>query len=144
MRERSLSRIPFDPREEKTISSLARWMGLLGRAQIVAGAFVLVTATEFSAGSEVEEPPLVSVGEVSRETVAGIVAGVLLYSWLIFRGGMLLIGAAEGFEKVVATDDLDQQHLEEALRKLRQYFIIECILVLGVIFVVLGLHKLAA
>lgn len=141
MSSRSLSRIPFDPREERVLGGLARWMGLLGRFQIVGAVFlfvVLLAVTGLVTTVEVIEPmtqggeePLVSVGEVSRTAVALVVAAVVGFSLLFLRGGMLLLNAAEELETVVGTDELDQHHLEDALSKLRTYFVLESILMIA-------------
>ena len=71
---------------------------------------------------------LVSIGEVPREALAIAVAAVVVFSLIFLRGGMLLIGAAEDLELVLATDELDQHHLESALRRLRGYFVLESVL----------------
>lgn len=141
MSSRSLSRIPFDPREERVLGGLARWMGLLGRFQIVASVFifvVLLAVTGLVTTVEVIEPmtqtgeePLVSVGEVSRGAVAMVIAIVVGFSLLFLRGGMLLLNAAEELEAVVGTDEMDQDHLEDALSKLRTYFVLESILMIA-------------
>lgn len=141
MSTRSLSRIPFDPREERVITGLARWMGRLGRFQIVASVFVFVvllavtgivtTVQVIEPAAGASEAPLVSVGEISRNAIAGVVVGVIVFSLLFLRGGMLLLGAAEDLETVVGTDELDQHHLEGALRRLRSYFILESLLMLA-------------
>lgn len=138
MSTRSLSRIPFDPREVRVIADLARWMGRLGRFQIVAAVFVfvvLLAITGIVTTVQVIEPavggaeePLVSVGEISRNAIAGVVLAVVVFSLVFLRGGMLLLGAAEELETVLGTDELDQHHLEGALRRLRSYFILESVL----------------
>lgn len=143
MTTRALSRIPFDPREERIIAGLARWMGRLGRFQIVAAVFVfvvLLAVTGVVTTVEVIEPatssgeaPLVSIGEVSRGAVAAVVLVVVLLSLAFLRGGMLLLGAAEDLETVASTDDLDQHHMEGALQKLRNYFVLESLLMIGIV-----------
>ncbi|HJL16071.1 MAG TPA: hypothetical protein RMH99_10455 [Sandaracinaceae bacterium LLY-WYZ-13_1] len=143
MTTRSLSRIPFDPREERVLSGLARWMGLLGRFQIVAAVFVFVVllgVTGLVTTAEVIEPasnasteqPLVSIGEVSRTAVAVVVAVVVGFSLIFLRGGMLLISGAEDLEHVVQSHDLGQHHLEEALGRLRRYFVLESLFMAAV------------
>lgn len=143
MAERALSRIPFDPREERVITGLARWMGLLGRFQIVAAVFVFVVllgVTGLVTTAEVLEPasdaaaeqPLISIGEVSRGAVAAVVAVVVGFSLLFLRGGMLLIAGAEDLENVTGTSEVVQHHLEEALGRIRRYFILESLFMAGV------------
>lgn len=143
----SKSRIPFDPREERVISDLARWMGLLGRFQIVAAIFVfilflagvaLVTTAEMlepAAGSDGEQP-LVSIGEVSRTGIAIAVTIVLGFTLVFWRGGMLLVSAAEDLELTVTKGERDQLHLDGALKRLRSYFILESVLMTGVVALV--------
>ena len=143
MSTRTLSRIPFDPREQRVVSGLAKWMGVLGRFQIVAAVFifvVLLAATGIAATVEVIEPatagggeePLVSIGEVSRGAVAAVVGAVVIFSLIFLRGGMLLLSASDELETVLGTDELDQHHLEGALQRLRSYFILEAFVIVAV------------
>jgi hypothetical protein len=137
----SLSRIPFDPREVRVISGLARWMGMLGRFQILASTFLfvmllavaaLVTAAEVlepAAGAHAQQP-LVSIGDVSRVAIAIVVAVVVGFSLVFFRGGMLLISAAEDLETVDETEK-NAHHIEDALRRLRGYFVLESIVMVA-------------
>lgn len=142
MATRSLSKIPFDPREERVIFGLARWMGLLGRFQVVAAVFVFVLllgVTGLVSTAEILEPvtrgsgeqPLVSIGEVSRTAVALTVTIVVGFSLIFLRGGMLLISGAEDLVNA-ANDSLAQHHLEEALARLRRYFMLESLLMVGI------------
>ncbi len=136
MTTRSLSRIPFDPREQRVVTGLAKWMGVLGRFQIVAAVFIfvaLLAVTGIVTTIEVIEPatssggeaPLVSIGEVSRAAVAAVIGVVVVFSLIFLRGGMLLLSASDDLETVLSTDKLDQHHLEGALQRLRSYFILE-------------------
>lgn len=123
------------------MAGLARWMGLLGRFQIVASVFVFVvllavtgviTTVEFIEPVVQDgEAPLVSIGEVSRQGVAAVVAGVVVLTLIFLRGGMLLLGAAEELETIVG-EELDAHQLEGALRKLRAYFMLESLIMLAV------------
>jgi hypothetical protein len=141
------SQIPFDPREGRAVSDLARWMGLLGRFQIVAAVFVfilllaaaaLVTTAEVlepasgAESGEAAEEPLVKIGEVSRGAIAITVLIVVAFSLLFLRGGMLLISAAEDLELVAVNEGGRKSHLDGALRRLRSYFVLESILMAGV------------
>jgi hypothetical protein len=121
------------------VLGLARWMGLLGRFQIVAATFifvVLLAITGVVTTAEVLEPaanaageaPLVSIGEVPRGTVAIVVAVVVGFSLLFLRGGMLLISGAEDLEAVHSEESIDQAHLDSALGRLRNYFVLESLL----------------
>lgn len=144
---RTLSRIPFDPREVRVVSDLARWMGLLGRFQIVGSTFLfllllaaaaLVTTAEVlePAARAADEQPLVRIGEVSRTTVGLVVAVVVAFTLVFFRGGMLLVSAAEDLESVAASDERDGHLLDSAVRRLRSYFVLETLLMAGVAAVV--------
>ena len=143
MSTRSLSRIPFDPREQRVVTGLAKWMGLLGRFQIVASVFtfvVLLAVTGIVTTIEVIDPatasgaeePLVSVGEVSRGAVAAVVGVVVVFTLIFLRGGMLLLSASDELETVLTTDELDQHHLEGALRRLRSYFVLESVVMVAI------------
>jgi hypothetical protein len=138
--ERALSRIPFDPREERVVDGVSRWMGLLGRFQVLAGGALVLTVigvalayatTEAlspeAAGAASETPSLITLGEVTLEALLGLGAAVSVLGLLALRGGILLIDAAEELERVVHGDELDQHHLEGALRGLRSYHRIEAL-----------------
>lgn len=142
MSQRPLSGL-FDPREARVMMGLARWMSLLGRFQVVAAVFlfvVLLGVTGLVTTAELIEPaseasadaPLVTFGEVSRTTIALIVALVVAFSLLFLRGGMLLISGAEDLESVVTSDEESAENLEESLRRLRAYFVLESLLMVGV------------
>lgn len=140
------SRIPFDPREERVVSDLARWMNLLGRFQIIAATFIfilLLAAVALITTAEVLEPatrtgeqPLVSIGEVSRTAIAVAIAIVVAFSLIFLRGGMQLISSAEDLELMITTGERKQLHLDGALKKLRSYFILEAILMAGIVALV--------
>lgn len=143
----STSRIPFDPREERVVSDLARWMNLLGRFQIIAATFIfilLLAAVALITTAEVLEPatrtageqPLVSIGEVSRTAIAAAIGWVVAFSLIFLRGGMHLISSAEDLELMITTGERKQLHLDGALKKLRSYFILEAILMAGIVALV--------
>jgi hypothetical protein len=136
---RSLSRIAFDKREERVVSDLARWLGLLGRFQILGATFIfimllavaaLVSAAELlePAAGAASEQPLVSIGEVSRTAIGLTVVAVVAFTLVFFRGGMLLVSAAEDLETVTTKDERDGHFLDGAIRKLRAYFVLESML----------------
>lgn len=143
MSARSLSRLPFDAREERVIAGLARWMGLLGRFQIVSAVFVFVvllgtigviTAAELVEPADeggVAEEPLVSIGEVPRGSVTLVVAASVGFCLVFLRGGMLLISGAEDLDTVVSAEGLSQEDLESALGRLKSYFILESCLMIA-------------
>ena len=99
--------IPFDRRESRVVHGLARWMSLLGGFQVVGAVFLFVLllgVTGIMTTIEVIEPavqgevdpPLISIGEVSRGVLGAVVAGVVAFSLLFLRGGMLLISGEIG------------------------------------------------
>lgn len=123
------------------VSDLARWMGLLGRFQVVAATFVfvlllaaaaLVTAVEVLEPGSAEGLP-VSIGEVSRTTMATIVAVVLGFTIVVLRGGMLLIASAEDLEGANGEDARVVEMLDGALRRLRAYFVLEGVLMAAIV-----------
>jgi hypothetical protein len=133
------SRLGFDAREQRVVSDLARWMGLLGRFQVLAASFVfllLLAAAALVTTVEVLEPTSgeglpVSIGEVSRSTMATVVAVVLVVTIVFLRGGMLLVGSAEDLEAASGEDPRVIERLDGALRKLRTYFVLEALLLVG-------------
>jgi hypothetical protein len=142
--ERSLSRIPFDPREERVIDSVSRWMGVLGRFQVLAGGLLLLlvmgVAIAYGTTEALPEPsasdttpPLVSLGEVQMKTLVWIGAAVAFLGAVVLRGGILLIDAADDLERIVHSDDADQQHLEMAMRRLRSFYRIEILLAAAIV-----------
>lgn len=139
----SHSRLGLDPRETRVISDLTRWMGLLGRFQIVGATFLFVLLLAVAAlvtTAEVLEPaagpspeaPLVSIGEVSRMGIGVVVAAVVAFSLVFLRGGMLLVSAAEDLDAAVSKDERAEGALEAALRRLRSYFVLEALLMIAI------------
>lgn len=115
-------------------------MGLLGRFQIVAASFVfilLLAAAALVTAVEVLEPGTgdlpVSIGEVSRTTMASVVGIVLVMTVLLSSGGMLLLASAEGLEAASGDDPRVSELLGVALRKLRGYFVLESLVMAGVV-----------
>lgn len=136
---RRLARLPFDARDERAIDGTARWMGMLGRFQVLAGALVLLVsvgvtvAWTFAAvtAPEVESettPPLVRLGEVSNTQLSIVLACVVFVGLLVLRGGVLLTDAAEDLEHHVHSSDEDAPYLEDALTALARAFFIDATL----------------
>ncbi len=122
---------------------MARWMGVLGRFQVLAGGLLMLvvigvsiaygTTEAFSDPDALDAaadtaPPLVTLGEVTIEAIAALGVGALVLGILVLGGGVLMIDAAEDFERLVHTGEQDQQHLEHALRRMRAYYRIEALL----------------
>lgn len=137
---RRLAQLRFETREERTIDRTARWMGTLGRFQVLAGAFGLLVAigavSAWAFGTvmapEMESdttPPLVRLGEVSTTQLAGAVSGVVFLALLVLRGGFLLTDAAEDLEHHIHATDEDAPYLEDAFVALAKAFFLDAALV---------------
>lgn len=142
---RGLSDIALAPDDERAVDRAARWMGMLGRFQVLAGGVLslvvivggLVWAVNNASPAEVEStttPPLVRLGEVSTEA-AGIAGAIVLAFGLLFlRGGVMLTDAAEDLERHAAG-----RSFEAGLRHLTGYFVTEILLVAVVIAIAIRL-----
>ena len=137
---RRLAQLPFDPRDQRTIDGTARWMGTLGRFQVLAGALGLLVAIgaivtwTFGAvmAPEAESdttPPLVRLGEVSTTQLVLAVAAVVFLALLVLRGGVLLTDAAEDLEHHIHATDEEAPYLEDAFVALAKAFFIDATLV---------------
>lgn len=147
--DRTLSSIRFDPRERRVIDGLSRWMGLLGRLQVLAGGALALTvcglALAYGATEAFETPPgafaappLVRLGEVSPGALVALGCSGLLVGLLLLRGGVLLTDAAEDLEHLAQGEGGDRPHLEDALRRLRGYWRMELALVLAALAAMLA------
>ena len=137
---RRLGELPFDPRDERAIDGTARWMGTLGRFQVLGGTLLLllaigaivawtlaaVTAPETASDTT---PPLVQLGEVSTTHLVLAVSGVVLVGLLVLRGGVLLTDAAEDLEHHVHAQADGTPYLEDALVALAKAVFIDASLV---------------
>jgi hypothetical protein len=145
-------RVPSDlvltAEQERSIDGAARWMGLLGRFQVLAGGLisllVVVAALAWAIGqapvTEVESsttPPLVRLGEVSTEALALSGGIVLAFGLLLLRGGVLLTDAAEDLEHHTTG-----RFVEAGLNHLAGYFVTEIALIAVAIALVLGIGTL--
>ena len=132
---RSLATIPFDPSEVKVVEGMARWAGLLGRFQVLAGGFlillVLGAAAVFGLAGALDRgtpvatdttPPVVTLGEVAPETLTWVALGCLALGALVLRGGIFLTDAAEDFEHAAHGSVAGQEHLVSGSRRLTGYF----------------------
>lgn len=136
---RRLAELPFELRDERTIDGTARWMGMLGRFQVLAGSLALLGAVGLVLGwtyssataPEVESdttPPLVRLGEVSSAEVGVAIAVVVAVGLLVLRGGVLLTDAAEDLEHHIHANDGEAPYLEDALVALAKAFAIDATL----------------
>lgn len=140
--------LALDPRDARLVDGAARWMGMLGRFQVlfggltlflVVGAGLALWLTDAADGSDASAttPPLVTLGEVDPLAVAAVAAVIAALAALVVRGGTLLIDAAEDFERylhqisqarVSGASDGDAILLD-GLRRLGTYFVLESFLV---------------
>jgi hypothetical protein len=134
------ARLTLDPRDQRLVDGAARWMGMLGRFQVLLGGLVLllevgaalaywlVDRLDDASHASETSPPLVTLGSVSSDTVALVAASVLLFGGITVRGGTLLIDAAEDFERYLQQKDADRL-LHDGLARLGSYFLLESLLV---------------
>lgn len=142
---RGLSEIALAPDEERAIDRAARWMGMLGRFQVLAGGVLslialvggVVWAVNNGSPTEVEStttPSLVRLGEVSTQSAAIAGAIVLAFGLLFLRGGVMLTDAAEDLERHASG-----RSFEAGLRHLAGYYVTEILLVAIVIALAVAL-----
>lgn len=142
--------LALDVRDQRLVDGASRWMGMLGRFQVLFGGVVLLLVVgaalaywltdrlEEASGTETS-PPLVSLGAVSTSTIALVTAAVVLFGAILVRGGTLLIDAAEDFERHLHQKDDADRLLHDGMRRLGTYFLLESILVGGVVAAILSL-----
>lgn len=132
--------ISLDLRDQRLVDGAARWMGMLGRFQVLLGGLVLLleigAALAYWLVEQLDEaaatattPPVVSLGTVSSETVAVVAVAVLLVGGVTVRCGTLLIDAAEDFERSLLQKDAADRLLHDGLSRLGTYFVLESLLV---------------
>lgn len=132
---RALSEVALAPDEERAIDRAARWMGMLGRFQVLAGGVLslivcvggLIWAINDASPAEVESsttPPLVRLGEVSTQSAALAGAILLAFGLLFLRGGVMLTDAAEDLERHASG-----RSIEAGLRHLAGYYVTEILLI---------------
>jgi len=126
---RTLAELPLDAREERVIDTTARWMGTLGRFQILSGGLLLLlcvsvgVAWTFSSVTAAEvatdtTPPLVTLGEVSNVHMGIAMSLVALFATIILRGGVLFTDAADDLEHHIHSSEKNALHLEDAVSAL--------------------------
>jgi hypothetical protein len=151
---RTLAELPFDAREERVIDTTARWMGTLGRFQILSGGLLLLlcvsvgVAWTFSAvtAAEVETdttPPLVTLGEVSNTQMGIAMSLVALFAIIILRGGVLFNDAADDLEHHIHSSEKDALHLEDAVSALGRALWLDTIIAFVVAALLVWLGTLA-
>lgn len=143
--KKAFSRIPFLPAEERVIDSVARWMGVLGRFQVLAGGLLVLTVMGIALAYGMTEtravdtaPPLVTLGEVSVDALMNVGLALSALGVLVIWAGVLLIDSSEDLEHVVHAPERDPRYLEDALHRLRRFFRIEALLTLIILGLVLA------
>ena len=145
------ARTHLSSKEHRLASSTTAWMTLLGRGQMLSGALSVGTLiftsllvaladafTPQETAPEFDQPALVVIGDVEPLLVWTGAALLVLVAFLLFRGGMLLVGAARSFERLLSSDDIPSHHLEVAFTRLRKYCVTEALLLLVVGVIVLA------
>jgi hypothetical protein len=127
--EQSLSHIPFRLRDELMILSMARWMKFIGVVKVISGMIILfvllvgLILVGAEMGSSV--PALGKAGKlISENKVAFFALGfstlllAVAGTWL----GFVLCQAADDFERVVRSDEADQDYILHGLIQVKTYF----------------------
>jgi hypothetical protein len=138
----SLSHIPFRLRDELMILSMARWMKFIGAVKVISGILMLffVLVGLIFVGSQMGSglPALGKTGRLIDEnklTFLGLGVFALLLgvagTWL----GFVLYQAAEDFERVVRSDEADQDYITAGLIQVKTYFKVSILLGLVAILV---------
>jgi hypothetical protein len=133
--QQSLSHIPFRLKDELMILSMARWMKFIGVVKVVSGLivlFVLLVGLIFTgalmgaalpqmgkAGKLISENMFL-FGALGFFTLMLAVAG----TWL----GFVLCQAADDFERVVRSDEADQDYITDGLILVKTYFKVSILL----------------
>jgi hypothetical protein len=119
--EAPLARIPFTPEDEANLSGMARYAKLAGVALLLSVLFNLaggIIAALATRGDQM----LIQLGIAIGSAVIGLGVAAVLAAFL-FRAG-------NAITKVVTTDGADQEHLVDAFRGLRGYFMVNGILII--------------
>lgn len=147
---RGLAEIALAPEDARAIDRAARWMGMLGRFQVLAGgvlALIVIVggavwainqASPLEAVSSTT-PPLIRLGEVSSQAAGIAGAFVLAFALLFLRGGVMLTDAAEDLEQHASG-----RSIEAGLGHLAGYYVTEILataIAIGGLAFLLGLAR---
>jgi len=129
MNEQALSKIPFQLKDELMIHSMARWMRFIGVYTIVGSLLVLFVAlvAVIYAGVEMVSDPA-ALGKTGRILADNKLTFFSLGAFMLILGGVgtvmgfVLYQAAEDFDRVVRTDEADQDYITTGLIQLETYF----------------------
>jgi hypothetical protein len=142
MNEQALSHIPFQLKDELMIHSMASWMKFIGVVKIVGSLLVLFVALValIYAGVEMVSDPaaLGKTGQVladNKLTFFGVGAFTLILGGVGTVMGFVLYQAAEDFDRVVRTNEADQDFITAGLIQLETYFKVSVLLALATVLV---------
>lgn len=136
--------LALTPTDARLVDGAARWMGMFGRFQVLAGglAIALVVLGAFShwlsgvledASASATTPPVVTLGDVSSSTVLAVAIVILVVGAIVARAGTLLIDAAEDLERALhVKGTTDAALFDLGLRRLGAYYALETLLVAAV------------
>jgi hypothetical protein len=142
--EQPLAHIPFRMLDELMILSMARWMKFIGVIKVVVSLLtlflVLVTLIFVGAVMGADLSGMGKAGRLINENriaffslgVFGVILGIA-GTWL----GFVLCQAAEDFERVVRSDEADQDYITAGLVQLKTYFKVS--ILLGFVVVLVGI-----
>lgn len=124
-----LLRIPFDQVAERIILSTSRWLFAASVVMIVY-AVLTVAAAFLSTGGGPGVAGAISCASsgIGFGTIPGSIVGLLgvvMALWLILAGRSL--------QRVATTDATDQQHLIQAITRLRNVFFVKAMLIIAAV-----------
>jgi hypothetical protein len=137
--------LPMSPHDARLVDGAARWMGMFGRFQVLAGGLLiaLVVLGAFShwisgvledASASATTPPVVTLGEVSSTAVLAAAIGVLVFGAILARAGTLLIDAAEDLERALhVKGTTDVELFDLGLQRLSAYWALESLIIVAII-----------
>jgi len=142
--ERALSHIPFQVEDELMIHSMARWMKFIGIVKIVGALLVLFVAlvaliyAGVEMGSSSDSMSSGKMGRLVAEnklTFFSLGAFTLILAVVGTAMGFVLYQAAEDFDRVVRSNEADQDYVASGLSQLETYFKVSVLLALAAVLV---------
>ncbi len=142
MNEQALSHIPFQLKDELMIYNMARWMKFIGVVKIVGSLLVLFVALValIYAGVEMVSDPA-GLGKMGRILADNKLTFFSLGAFTLILGGVgtvmgcVLYQAAEDFDRVVRTNEADQDYITAGLIQLETYFKVSILLAFAAVLV---------
>ncbi len=142
MNEQALSHIPFQLKDELMIHSMARWMKFIGVVKIVGSLlvlFVALVALIYAHGEMASDPAaLGKVGLIiadNKLTFFSLGVFTLILAFVGTLMGFVLYQAAEDFDRVVRTNEADQDYITAGLTQLETYFKVSILLAFAAVLV---------